>query len=627
MGNHLYSPDASDGVRKKIRFFVILVGVLFLALWMRVWYLQILKGENFRGLSENNRVRMASLPPYRGKIMDRNGETLVSIRPSFNLYITPEDTRNVVETLEFLATKIEFNQQRLREKLEAASPFQNVLIKSDLPRREVAFVEENNRLLPGVHIKVVPLRDYVYKNLAAHIFGYLGEISKKALDENTDKTYEAGDLVGKGGVELLYENLLRGEKGYKEVEVDVAGRELETLRKLPPKSGDNLVLTLDLRLQRVAESLMQGTEENPRHGAMVLMKAQTGEILAMVSQPSFDPNLFASGVSRKTWGSLVLDKYHPLQNRTIDGQYPPGSTYKILTALAGLEEKVVTPETKIFCPGYFRLGRGLYRCWKKGGHGHVNLFDALVQSCDVYFYTVGHRLGIDTLAKYSKNLGLGQRTMINLVGEKPGLVPTTAWKEKTRRERWQPGETISASIGQGFNLVTPLQQARLIGTVANGGLVLRPYLVLKTQDSEGKVFEEFFPKILSRISVDPENLKLVREALLGVVQNRRGTGRRARIKNVPVAGKTGTAQVVRMKTVEGDQEEEETPYEFRDHAWFVAFAPYEKPEVAVAVIVEHGGHGGSTAAPLARELIQAYHKYYPLTPLQEAIIGPKIPVQ
>ncbi|QPJ60491.1 MAG: penicillin-binding protein 2 [Candidatus Nitronauta litoralis] len=619
MANYLYSADVSEGVRKKIRIFVILVVLCFIILWTRVWFLQILKGEAFKGQSENNRVRMVSLPAYRGKILDRNGETLVSIRPSFNLYITPEDTQDLDNTLTYLSSQVTLEKDVLMKEIERAAPFQNILVKRDLPWKQIAFVEENNRLLPGVHLKVEPLRDYVHKDLAAHVLGYLGEVTRSGLEGKGKEDYSPGDLIGKKGMELLFEDQLRGQKGYKEVEVDVAGRELETLRMLPPQSGNNLTLTLDIRLQRLAESLMTGTEEEPKRGSVVLMKVQTGEVLAMVSQPSFDPNRFASGISRSDWRGLSLNKNHPLQNRAIDGQYPPGSTFKVVTALAGLEENIVTPETRIYCPGSFRLGRGFYRCWKRGGHGHVDLHDALVQSCDVYFYTVGHRLGIDTLAKYARKMGLGSLTGIFLTGEKPGLVPTSQWKLNARKEPWQPGETISVSIGQGFNLTTPIQQARLIGTVANGGMVLRPYLIQKVTDNQGRTLKENLPQILYRIDANKNYFEKIREGLLGVVNEPRGTGRRARLKNIQVAGKTGTAQVVRMKTYESEGEKGEIPYEFRDHAWFFAFAPYEEPEVAVAVIVEHGGHGGAAAAPIAKELFSEYFKHYPRPTVEQNV--------
>jgi penicillin-binding protein 2 len=424
--------------------------------------------------------------------------------------------------------------------------------------------------------------------------------------------YEQGDMIGKNGLEKIYESNLKGKKGFKEIEVDASGRELKTLRKLSPKAGNSLVLTLDSRVQKKLEKLMDEVSgKSPVEGSVVVMKVQSGEIIAMVSKPSFDPNFFATGVSRKKWNNLVRDEKNPLQNRAVNGQYPPASTYKLVTAYAALSEKVVEPESTIFCPGYFRLGKRNYRCWKKKGHGNMNLHDALVQSCDVYFYTLGHRLGIDNLAKYANRLGLGELTGIELQGEKPGLVPSRQWKKRFKNEPWFPGETISASIGQGYNLVTPLQSARMISTIASGGILIRPYLVKKIEDSDGKLIQEFFPVVNRNIGIDPEVLKHLKEGLRGVVHEAHGTGHRARLKNVTVSGKTGTAQVVGMKASDEIDPEEEIPYSFRDHAWFVAFAPYEKPEVAVSVIIEHGGHGGTTAAPIARKILETYFTHYP----------------
>ena len=606
-----YGTDTSDAIKKKIRIFAILVVVSFLCLWMRIWYLQILKWQYLTGLSENNRVRMVTLPANRGMIKDRNGETLVSIRPAFNLYLTPEDARDLDSSLDKLSQRISFDREKLKKKMAQTKSFQEVLIKGDIPREEVAFVEENNMSLPGIRIRAEPLRNYVFNNLASHTLGYLGEISKASLERLKDPAYRQGDFVGKNGLENIYESLLRGKKGYKEVEVDVSGRELKTLRKLPPESGNNLILTLDVKIQEELEKLMTGTAEQNMNGSVVVMKVQTGEIIAITSKPSFDPNKFAAGISSQNWKALVTDEWHPLQNRSIHGQYPPGSTYKIVTALAGLEEGVIKPDTSIFCPGHFKLGRGLYRCWKKSGHGFMNLHDALVQSCDVYFYTIGHRLGIDTIAKYAKRFGLGRSTRLGLSREKKGLVPTTQWKLLNKNEPWQLGETISASIGQGFNLVTPIQQVILMAAVANGGILLKPYLVKRIEGPEGQIQKEFFPEIVGQIGVDPDHLEQVRKALRDVVNSARGTGKKSRLKNIIVSGKTGTAQVVRMKSNEELEKGEAIPVKYRDHAWFVAFAPYEKPVIAVAIIVEHGGHGGATAGPIAGKIFKKYFNLYP----------------
>ncbi len=606
-----HGTETNDVIKKKIYVFAIFVVVSFLCLWMRVWYLQVLKWQYLTGLSESNRVRMVTLPANRGMIKDRNGETLVSIRPVFNLYLTPEDAGDVGPSLDKMSPKISFDREKLKKSMARSKSFKEVLIKGDISREEVAFVEENNMSLPGIHIRAEPLRNYVFNNLASHTLGYLGEISKSSLEGFKGLKYKQGDFVGKNGLENIYESILRGEKGYKEVEVDVSGRELKSLRKLPPKSGNNLILTLDVKIQRELERLMVGTVDQDMNGSVVVMRAQTGEIIAMISSPSFDPNKFAAGISPQNWNALVTDEWHPLQNRSIHGQYPPGSTYKIVAALAGLEEGVIKPDTSIFCPGHFRLGRGRYRCWKKSGHGLMNLHDALVQSCDVYFYTIGHRLGINTLAKYAKRFGLGSSTHLGLSQEKRGLIPTTQWKLLNRKEPWLLGETISASIGQGYNLVTPIQQASMIASVANGGILLKPYLVRRIEGPDGKTWKEFFPNIVGQLGVDSDHLEQVRKALRDVVNGTQGTGGRSRLKNIIVSGKTGTAQVVRMKSNEELEKGEVIPVRYRDHAWFVAFAPYEKPEIAVAIIIEHGGHGGATAAPIARKIFEKYFKLYP----------------
>lgn len=606
-----YGTETSDVIKKKVRVFAILVVVSFLCLWMRIWYLQILKWQYLTGLSENNRVRMVTLPANRGIIKDRKGETLVSIRPAFNLYLTPEDAGDLTSSLDKLSQEIFFNREKLKKEMARSKSFKEVLIKGDISRKEVAFVEENNMSLPGIHIKAEPLRNYVFNSLASHTLGYLGEISKTSLERHKDPSYKQGDFVGKNGLENIYESVLKGEKGYKEVEVDVSGRELKALRKFPPQSGANLLLTLDVRVQQELEKAMKGTVDQNMNGSVVVMKVQTGEVIAMASNPSFDPNKFASGISPENWNALVDDEWHPLQNRSIHGQYPPGSTYKIVTALAGLEEGVIKPDTSIYCPGHFKLGRGRYRCWKKSGHGSMNLHDALVQSCDVYFYTIGHRLGIDTIAKYAKRFGLGSSTRLGLSQEKRGLVPTTQWKLLNKKEPWLLGETISASIGQGFNLVTPMQQVSMIAAVANGGMLLKPYLVKRIEEPEGQIREEFFPNIVGHLGADPEHLEQIRRALRDVVNGNRGTARKSRLKNIIVSGKTGTAQVVRMKSNEELEKGEAIPVKYRDHAWFVAFAPYEKPEIAVAIIIEHGGHGGATAAPIAKKIFKKYFELYP----------------
>ncbi len=611
--------ETGEAVKGKIWILASLVVVSFLCLWIRIWYLQVLEWQHLTGLAEDNYVQIVPLPANRGMIQDRNGETLVSIRPVFNLYLIPEDATVLGSSLDKLAQRISLDREKLQKKIAETRSFKKVLIKGDISREEVAFIEENSMSFPGIRIWAEPVRNYVFDSLASHTLGYLGEISKARLKSRKDPTYRQGDFIGISGLENVYESFLRGEKGYKEVEVDVSGRELKTLRKLPPKSGSSLVLTLDVKIQEEVEKLMAGAAGQDMNGSVVVVKVQTGEVIAIISKPSFDPNKFAVGISSLDWKALVNGDGSPMENKSIHGQYPPGSTYKIVTALAGLEEGVIKPDTSIFCPGYFNLGAGRYRCWKKSGHGFMNLHDALVQSCDVYFYTIGHRLGINTIAKYAKNLGLGRATRLGLGHESKGVIPTTQWKLLHKKEPWHLGETISASIGQGFNLVTPMQQAILMTAVANGGVLLKPYLVKRIEGPDGQIQQEFFPEIIGQFGVAPDHLEQVQNALRDVVNSAQGTGKESRLKNIIVSGKTGTAQVVRMESDEELKKQEVVPVKHRDHAWFMAFAPYEQPVIAVAIIVEHGGHGGTTAGPIARKIFKKYFDLYPPLPSAQTL--------
>ncbi|CCQ92137.1 Penicillin-binding protein 2 [Nitrospina gracilis 3/211] len=610
MSKYLYSHDVSEEVRRKVRIFVILVGACFLVLWMRVWYLQILKGENFETLSENNRVRLVSLPSFRGKILDRNGTVLASIRPSYNLYITPEDAGNLNQTLRTLKRHLDFDIDRVLEDARTSRPFKPVLVRADIDRTVVAFIEENNRILPGVQIKVEPLRNYLHDHLASHLMGYLGEISEARLEAMKDADYMMGDMIGQYGLELFYESELTGKKGYKEIEVDVAGRQLRTLRKLPPQSGRNLVLTLDYEVQKVVDKLMTGTKENPIVGSAVVMDVTNGEVIAIVSKPDFNPNLFARGITLEEWRQMQSASHNPLQNRAVNGVYPPASTYKIVTAYAAMEEGIIQEDTKYKCPGFFSFGprKGRFNCWKRSGHGQVNLYDALVQSCDVFFYHIGYELGVDRIAQYARQMGLGDFTQVRMNGERPGLVPTVKWKTTTQRGLWLPGDTIAASIGQGYNLVTPIQQARLISAIANGGKLFRPILIKQIKDKDNQVLTAPVPEQVAQLQPRTHVLDVIRKALLGVVYDKKGTGRRAGSRKIKVAGKTGTAQVVALSALTKYEEKEDIPFEFRDHSWFVGYAPYDNPKIGVAVILEHGGSGGKVAAPLVRKIIEAYNK-------------------
>jgi penicillin-binding protein 2 len=434
--------------------------------------------------------------------------------------------------------------------------------------------------------------------MACHLVGYLGEIDGHELKQKRFKGYKMGDFIGKYGVEQQWEPFLKGMDGGRQVEVDALGREIKVLQRAEPYPGNNVRLTIDLDLQMTCETLLEGKE-----GVIVAMNPQNGKILAMASHPSYDPSLFAGGINQDDWENLIQNPFYPLQNRAIQGQYAPGSVFKIITAIAGLEEGVISPQEILFCGGSYRFGNRTYRCWKKGGHGKVRLHRALVESCDVFFYKVGQRLGIDRLAKYARSFGFGKPTGVSLNDEKPGLIPSSEWKKKTYREVWYEGETLSCAIGQGFVLVTPLQLLNAISAVATEGILYLPQLVERIERANGKVLKSYKPISIGEIPISPETLMIIREALSGVVNEAHGTGRVARIKGVTVSGKTGTAQVISLQE---DVAEEDVPYEHRDHAWFVAYAPMEDPIISVAVLVEHGGHGASAAAPLARKVIQKY---------------------
>ncbi|MBW1780639.1 MAG: penicillin-binding protein 2 [Deltaproteobacteria bacterium] len=592
-----FDPISSEVFGKQVKVAMLFVLVVFGALILRLWFLQIVNGPAYRAKSEHNRIRLQDILPFRGMILDRNGEVLVDNRPSYDLYVIPEEVQNRCNLLTKLDKLSHLDQElagRMLDKAARGYPFKPVCLKRDMSRDELARIESHRFDLPGVMIKVRPQRHYLYDGLASHVLGYVGEISEGQLMSGQFRDNKSGDLIGKRGVERKWQGLLNGVRGGEQVEVDAAGRRIEVVSRRVPVSGANIRLTIDRNLQGLAEQALQ-----EKQGAIVAIDPSNGEVLALASSPSYNPNQFIKGFDEKTWQHIVTSKDFPLQNRAIAGQYPPG-------ALAGLEEGVITPEEEIFCNGTFTLGNQTYRCWNKYGHGKVNLHRALVESCDVYFYTVGRRLGVDKIAQYARRLGLGKKTGLDLGNEKSGLIPTSKWKLKRWGVPWQGGETVSTSIGQSFVLTTPVQLANLISAVFNGGHIYRPQVTKWVRKPGGENLFEFTPQSAGEANIKPEHLDLIKRALIGVVNQPRGTGKKARLKDITVAGKTGTAQVVALKKEDSSKRESDIPLKFRDHAWFVAVAPAETPEIAVAVLIEHGGHGGSAAAPIARELIRTY---------------------
>lgn len=604
VGNRLGS-DSPEKFQSRFFVLVLLTTILFFILLVRLWYLQIVRGGHFETLAENNRIREIILKSPRGKILDRNGNILVESRPSFNLYLRREDVHNLRHTLGLLSATVHMPVERLREKIRSSPPYRSVLLKRDLSRKAVAYIEEHLLDLPGVHLDVEAMRYYRYGPLAAHLLGYLGEITErqlKRLRNNSQNHYLLGDFIGQYGLEKKYEKELQGTHGAREVEVDAFGRELALLRVVNSYPGSDLHLTLDLGIQQLAEKLLGN-----HAGAIIVMDPRNGAIVAMTSKPSFDPNLFAAGISDKNWLALLHDPEKPLENRALQGQYPPASVFKIIVATAALEEKVITPSTLLGCPAYYVFGNRIYHNWKKVNQGLQDLTQALETSCDTYFYQVAVRLGVDRLAKYAKEFGLGSPTGFDPT-EKPGLVPTSEWKRRVRGEPWYPGETVSLGIGQGPYLVTPLQEAVMISEIANGGIRYRPFVVQSIVNPEGKVIYHHKPQVLSRLSVKKETLDAVRKGLWAVVNGPHGTGYKAKIPELGVAGKTGTAQVVDRNG------KRLTGHRYRDHSWFVAYAPYDDPQLAIVIFVENSGVGGSTFAPIAKAIFMKYFHISPSSP-------------
>ncbi|MDF1614009.1 penicillin-binding protein 2 [Desulfurivibrio dismutans] len=573
---------------------------------LRLWHLQIQQGSEYLQRSESNRIRVQQLAAPRGNLLDRHGVTLVTNRPRFNVIWIREDAPHPDEVIRQLARILELDISELLDRIRAGADqprFIPTRLKEDIDWRTLVQIENNSFNLPGVQIEVQPSRNYLYGNMASHLVGYLGEINRRELELHRAEDYRAGDPIGKMGLEKLFEPFLRGEKGRSYVEVDVRGFTQKQLQIQEPLPGNDLQLTLDLQMQQAAE---EGLRD--QSGGVVAMEVNTGRLLVMASAPHLPLENFVGGIPRTVWQDLLDDRRAPLLNKPVQGQYAPGSTYKAITALAALEEGVITPDTSFQCNGSIIFQGRRYHCWQRRGHGQVKLRQAMAESCDVYFYQLGQRLGIDTLAKYARLLGLGRKTGIVLEHEKEGLVPTAEWKRQRHREPWQDGETLSVAIGQGFNLATPLQITRMTAAIANGGRFYQPKLVAAIIDPEGEVVREFQPEPEKEITEIPDSSwGLLRETMVAAVMDQRATGRSARIQDITVAGKTGTSQVVRLSQIE-HYEEDEIPYHLRDHAWFTAYAPAEKPEVAVTVLVEHGGSGGAVAAPLAKAVLEAYFR-------------------
>ncbi len=585
---------------------ILCVVVAFSILFMRLFYLQIMKGEEFLRLSENNSIRLESIVAPRGLIFNADGVLLVDNRPSFDLRIVPRNAKPLDQTLKKIARYTQIPEEDLLAKVReynGLSSYKPVLLKQDIGRDAMASIEVHKFDLPGVVLDIRPVRHYINGQHAAHLIGYMGEINAKELQSGTFAGCRGGDYIGRFGAEKTYEDLLRGKRGGRQVEVDVRGQVVKALRTVSAIPGQNLYLSLDYALQKKVEELLQD-----QVGAVVAMDPMTGFILLMASSPTFDQNAFVSGMSRGEWGTLISNPEYPMTNRVIQAEYPPASTYKVVTAIAGLEEGIIDSKTTHVCPGYYAVGDRVFRCWKRGGHGEVDVVRAIAESCDVFFYKVGEEVGVDRLASYARMCGLGERTGISLDNESKGLVPTSEWKKKRIGESWQRGETLNVSIGQGFNLTTPLQMLMLTSAIANNGTLYQPQVVKRVETADGIEVKNIEPVIKGSLTIAPETMAIVKRGLWEAVNTQKGTARGIKLDQYPISGKTGTAQLATSKrpTAGETGKESEISDHLKPHAWFIAYAPAEAPRIAVVVIVEHGEHGSTTAAPIAKELIKIY---------------------
>jgi len=576
----------------------------FLILLFKLIYIQILRHDYFWKLAQQRTFVRVAVPAPRGRIYDYKGVLLAGNRPSFNLYLDPFYLKGREDKIfKLLADLLEEDYSKLKEEylFKKRRAYGEILLRRGLDRNTVARLEARRYYLPGLKLVAQPERFYPFGREFFHLVGYVSPITQEELKRLKNEGYDSKDFLGRSGLEKLFEAELRGQKGELELERDAFGRIVKVVGERLPIPGKDLYLTIDSVLQREVFRFLEG-----RSGAVVILSPKDGSLKALVSSPAPDANKFVSGFTSLEWKELVSDPRRPLLNKALQG-YHPGSTFKPVTALAALKAGLVTPEESIYCPGFYKLGRRVFRCWQKRGHGKVALIQALAQSCDTYFYVLGERLDIDYLADFARACGFGKPSGLGLPGEDPGIVPDRDWKRRVLGRPWQKGENLIVAIGQGALEVNLIQLSKFYAALANGGRLLRPYVVARLASSDGYEVKDFSPFIEATLPVSPEFIAEVRKGLIEAVNGRYGTGRAARLKRIVVAGKTGTAQVVRLKKDKTEKEkEDEIPYEERDHAWFVAFAPAEDPEIVVGVFIEHGGHGGSAAAPIAGRILRAY---------------------
>ncbi len=585
----------------RIRLLRGLILVLFGIIGVRLWYLQVLYGSFYRDKSENNRIRTVKVVAPRGNILDREGKILVGNRPSFNIGIMLEDVEEPSISIAEVAKISGIDAGLLFDSYSRnkyARRFEPRILVEDLTAEQFARLKANSYLLPGITFDSIPTRTYPQGNLAAQIFGYVREITKPQLKELEKHDYKIGDVIGQTGLEKTYEDILRGYSGYLQLEVDARGVKKQELGKIPSVAGNDIKVSIDIDLQRAAETAL-----GDHSGAVIALDPRSGEVLTIASAPTFDANVFSGELLTKEWEFLTKNPMKPMINRGIASAYPLGSTSKLLWAIAGLSEKLITPTTTLNCPGYFKLGNRRYLCHKRGGHGNIDLKMALTLSCNAFFYNLGNQLGIEKMAKYLDYFGFGKKTGLDIVGEESGIAPSPAWKLKRFNQKWYPGDTIPVSIGQGYFVATPIQLAQMGMLIANSGKHYKLHLLKSWIEKNSGVLVENKPVLKSDVVkeglIKLETLNLVREMSASVTEHERGTAKSARIPGIRIGGKTGTAQVVK-KGLENNHKLNQ------DHAWFVGYAPVDNPEIVVVAIVEHSGHGGEFAAPVVREVMYKY---------------------
>lgn len=597
------------GFRQRIVIAAGFVVLLFLLLLARFVYVQILEHDRYFALAESNRISIVPTPPNRGLILDRNGRVLAHNYSAYTLELTPSKITDLKATIDELAKLVEItpaNRKHFAKIMAESRNFQTLPLRTRLTDEEVARIAANRYRLPGVEVKARLFRQYPQGPSASHLIGYIGRINDADLQELQDDgrydNYRGTDHIGKVGIEQSYETQLHGITGAEQVETDAGGHAVRMLSHTNPVSGDNLVLYLDSKLQAIAEQAF-----GSYRGALVALDPKTGGVLAFVSHPEFDPNLFVDGIDTANWNALNDSPDHPLLNRALRGAYPEGSTIKPFMALAGLHYGLRTPQDTIVDPGYFSLpgSSHRYRDWKPSGHGIVNMHNAIVQSCDTYFYRLANDMGIDRMYSYLSQFGFGRKTGIDMDGELSGVLPSRAWKAKHSRQPWYPGETVIAGIGQGYNLATPLQLAVATAALANGGTTLRPQIVQAIIDSRTGQRKNIAPQVVAHVDIPPAQLQTIVNAMIAVTQP--GGTAVAAAAGAPylIAAKTGTAQVVGIRQNE-KYNASRMQATHRDHAVFIAFAPADAPKIAIAVLVENGGHGGTAAGPIARAVMDYY---------------------